>query len=173
MSHLRFLTFRFPLALLCATILLPGCSGNGSSDPSGQTAPPTFWDTHEWRVTVRNQTDRYVWLTRYWTHNFVHGWHIEGANCIPPHDEITESIEYRYTTDAGAQLRAEIKPATAGRKDCSGNDNDADVWGARCEDHLFIAKNLQQQWYVVRAEAFVKRDGDKWVVPTSCDVKHW
>jgi hypothetical protein len=123
-------------------------------------------------VTVRNQTDRYVWLSRYWQTTWTKDWHLENySRCIAPHGESTASIDYTGPNGAEARLRAEVKPATA--TGCEPQQNTADVWGNACNEHLFTNKEGTQQWHVVRAEAFVKYDGKDYTVPTSCDVAHW
>lgn len=166
MNHLRLLQFRLLLVGVCtAALVLPGCSSftsNGQVLPrSNVTAKGLHPHGTEWRVTIRNYTQRYVWVTRYWSNQWNAGWHVEGGNCIAPYADITEAVFFTLKGLNETRLRAEIK--SAGSTNCHGS-NDHDIWGTPCGP-------LPLHFY--RAEAFVDSPSladAHWKIRTFCKV---
>ena len=147
------------MAPLCVALLLPGCSGAATPATQATSGPGSFTGG-EWRVTVRNQTDRYVWMTRYWTTKYT-SWHIEGSSiCISPNGETTQAVTFSTGLfEPQAKIRAEIKPA--GSTDCSNGANTADLETSECKFDFGVRD-------VYRGEVIVYHPGNDWKIHTVC-----
>lgn len=121
--------FRFVAACVCALTLVSCDAPALPRTPQTAVRKPALTRQWTWFVKVKNSTERYVWVTRYWSRKGLATWHIEGANCVKPGDVLNGRIDWKWEGQNGeGKLRFQVIRSNT---NCSGSTAD-NVWGPKC-----------------------------------------
>jgi hypothetical protein len=163
---------------LAGVFVLAGCASSGTVPTSvagisagGSVLPAASRrksdnGTRYWWVTIWNNTQNYIWVTRYWNEDEleIFPWQIEGADCLASGEHLTRSISYRFTETRLAKLRVEVKDY--GATSCSAHTI-SDFYGRVCNLN-FWSGNPTWDWIHGTAQIYVAPP--HFQIHTDCDV---